>query len=259
MRLLRGGRPLKRWRYVGAYGPDFMVCAASVRIGVAGQSWIGVWDRQGKRLVETFSHRADRVDVATGRVRGRGDRLVLDLHTDEATTTADPVAVTSLHGAQHIWTRKLPVRVHGSVIVDGVPRAFAAAGLIDDSAGYHARRTDWEWSAGVGTLADGRAVVWNLVDGVHDAPVSSERTVWVDGRAHEVGPVRFRPRLAGVDFAEGGPGLTCAIEAERARHENLLIARSDYRQPFGTFAGELPGAGALVEAYGVMEEHSVRW
>jgi hypothetical protein len=35
--------------------------------------------------------------------------------------------------------------------------------------------------------------------------------------------------------------------------------RSDYRQPFGTFAGTLPGGIELAEGYGVMEEHDVRW
>jgi len=40
---------------------------------------------------------------------------------------------------------------------------------------------------------------------------------------------------------------------------NLLIFRSDYRQPFGTFSGELPGGPRLSEGYGVMESHDVRW
>ena len=48
----------------------------------------------------------------------------------------------------------------------------------------------------------------------------------------------------------------------RERHENLLLVRSDYRQPFGTFAGALPSPGgplALAEGWGVMERHSARW
>lgn len=184
----------------------------------------------------------------------------LDLRTDEATSTADPVNVVSPHGKQRIWTRKLPIRVRGTIRIDGVPRAFDAPGLIDDSAGYHARRTDWEWSAGVGETTDGRAVVWNLVDGVHDGVDgrNSERTVWIDGRAQEVGPVRFLPNLGGCAFAEGGE-LRCAIEAQRARHDDFKVIASDYRQPFGTFTGSLPGAGELASGYGVMEEHSVRW
>jgi hypothetical protein len=39
----------------------------------------------------------------------------------------------------------------------------------------------------------------------------------------------------------------------------LRSGRSEYEQPFGTFAGELPGAGALREGWDVMERHDVRW
>jgi hypothetical protein len=130
--------------------------------------------------------------------------------------------------------------------------------IIDDSAGYHARTTEWEWSAGVGVLADGRPVAWNLVDGVHDAPTGSERSVWVSGRAHEVAPVRFTPALDGVAFGEGG-GLRFTAESVRERHDHVGPLRSDYVQPFGTFTGELPGAGTLAEGFGVMERHSARW
>ena len=38
-----------------------------------------------------------------------------------------------------------------------------------------------------------------------------------------------------------------------------LRIRSDDEQPFGRFAGELPGAGELREGWGVMERHDVRW
>jgi hypothetical protein len=133
-----------------------------------------------------------------------------------------------------------------------------ALGLIDSSAGYHARTTEWRWSAGVGRSTDGRALVWNLVDGVHDAPRQSERTVWVGGEAAEVGPVEFADDLSSVGFAEGG-ALQFSAEAERARRDDLKIFASDYRQPFGTFAGTLPGGLEVAEGYGVMEWHDVRW
>src|SRR3954469_9431666 len=42
---LRGGRPLKRWTWVGAFGPDVMLCAGTAAIGPAVLSWWGVWDR----------------------------------------------------------------------------------------------------------------------------------------------------------------------------------------------------------------------
>jgi hypothetical protein len=96
-------------------------------------------------------------------------------------------------------------------------------------------------------------VAWNLVDGVHDAARASERTVWVDGVPHEVEPVEFAEDLSAVGqlrFTEW-----CA----REDHTNRLVMRSDYRQPFGSFAGALPGGLELESGYGVMEWHDVRW
>jgi hypothetical protein len=121
--------------------------------------------------------------------------------------------------------------------------------------------TAWDWSAGVGRSVAGAPVAWNLVAGVHDAPRDSERTLWVDGRPREVGPVRFAPGLDAVAFAagDGGGELRFASEAERARKDDLRVFASDYRQPFGAFTGALPGGVRLAQGFGVMERHLVRW
>ena len=170
---------------------------------------------------------------------------VLSLEVGDAAA----VEVVSPHGAQYIWTRKRGgVRVRGTVL----GRELDAAGLVDESAGYHARRTAWLWSAGAGVLESGEPVAWNLVDGLHDAEVGSERTLWLDGEPRELPPQPF-DGLAGVG------GLRFTAEATRARRERLVLMSSDYEQPFGTFAGEVPGAGALREGWGVMERHAVRW
>jgi hypothetical protein len=71
-------------------------------------------------------------------------------------------------------------------------------------------------------------------------------------------PVRFEADLSAVSFA-GGERLRFAAEAVRARHDRLLVVTSQYRQPFGTFAGDLPGAGVLARGLGVMEHHRARW
>jgi Protein of unknown function (DUF2804) len=128
-----------------------------------------------------------------------------------------------------------------------------ARAVIDDTAAYYPRHTSWRWTAGVGTAVDGRAVAWNLVSGVNDPPSRSERTVWVDGAALEVGPSAFADDLSAVDDLRFHP------EAELRNHQNLLLVRSSYRQPFGTFSGQLPGGIALSQAYGVIEEHDVHW
>jgi hypothetical protein len=237
MPLVRGGRPRKSWTYVGAYGPDMMLCAASARIGPIPIAWWAVWDRE--RLTE--GRRGVTVTPNHARVKG-----VFDL---ELTPTSTPVEVISPHGRQRIWTRKRIVTARGHV--RGRPLELRA--IVDESAGHHARHTAWRWSAGVGYTTAGAEVAWNLVDGLHDAPTGSERAVWIDGEPHEVPPQPFAPDLSAVG------DLRFTREAVRAARENYLLIRSDYEQPFGTFSGELPIAGALHEGWGVMERHEVHW
>jgi len=245
-----GRRPLKRWRYVGVYGPELMLCAGSVGIAGVPQAFWAVWDRHGQRLWERTTLRRGRVTLPDGEVRVADREVSVDLVLAPA---GDAVEVVSRHGASYIWTRKRPVRATGLVTLEGRTLAVDAPGLLDDSAGYHARRTAWEWSAGAGVSADDEPVVWNLVAGVHDAPRGSERTVWIDGAAREVGPVVFAEGLDAVGALRFSP------EAERVRRDDLLLIASDYRQPFGTFAGTLPDGTELASGHGVMERHRARW
>ena len=77
----------------------------------------------------------------------------------------------------------------------------------------------WHWCAGVGTSVDGRALAWNLVEGVNDPPTGSERTVWVDGVPQEAEPVAFAEDLASVlPRDDSHAGLRFVAEATRARH-----------------------------------------
>jgi hypothetical protein len=146
------------------------------------------------------------------------------------------------------------VRFTGRVVLGGEEHVIDELGCIDDSAGFHARETAWSWSAGVGRLTDGRAVGWNLVDGAHDAQTGSERAVWVEGS----GPVELPP-LAFADDLSAVGDLRFTAEATRQRRDDLVLLRSDYVQPFGTFTGELPGGLVLAQGRGVMERHSALW
>jgi hypothetical protein len=151
------------------------------------------------------------------------------------------------------------VRARGTVVLGRVVHELDALAVVDDSAGYHARQTAWRWCAGVGRAEDGRTLAWNLVAGINDPPRDSERTVWIAGQPTEVGPAaRFADDLSAV-ATDDGVDLRFASEAVRERDENLLVIRSSYRQPFGAFAGSLPGGVALAEGYGVMEQHTAVW
>ena len=245
-----GTRPLKAWRYVGVYGPDLMLCLAQVRIGRARQSFWAVWDRERRTLYE-------RTRIGNGGItmRAGGASLVersvrIELEFEEA----PGIETVCPCGASYGWTRKQAgAQARGRITLAGLERPIEGRAIIDDTAAFYPRLTHWRWCAGVGRSSDGRELAWNLVDGVNDPPTSSERTVWVDGEPSEPPPCTFAPDLRSVDE------LQFAAEAGLERRQDLLLIKSDYRQPFGTFSGALPGGLVVAEGYGVMEEHRALW
>jgi hypothetical protein len=246
-----GTRPLKAWRYIGVFGPELMICVAAVRIGRARQSFWAVWDREARRLNETTWLSAGGVRLIPGGARVTDGRASLSL----AFAETEGVETVCRSGDGYGWTRKQGgIAVSGTVqLPGGGPRTVTGRAVIDDTSAYYERHTRWRWCAGVGSDPDGRALAWNLVEGVNDPLAGSERTVWVDGIAHEVGPVSIDPALDGVG------ALRFHAEATREHRQNLVVVRSRYRQPFGTFSGALPDGTAVEEAFGVMEDHDVWW
>ncbi|HEY2098910.1 MAG TPA: DUF2804 family protein [Pseudonocardia sp.] len=262
MPLVRGGRPLKRWRYLGGYGPDVCLCLGVVQVGPGVQTFWAVWDRAGRRLTErtVLGRRGVRLGapgtpVEVASVRGRDVEIDLRVRPD-----GEPLTVLSPHGRSYIWTRKTPVELTGAIRLAGVERSVSCRGLLDDSAGYHARRTEWRWCAGVGSTLDGRAVTWNLVAGVHDVEPATERAVWLDGVAVPVGAMTMSGKLDRIGTADGAD-LRFTAESVRRRDDRVLggLIRSEYVQPFGTFTGTLPGGLELAEGFGVLERHRARW
>ncbi len=247
-----------------------MACAALVQIGPARQSFWALHMREGGPMrgrTRLLPRRAE-VELLPGRpaaggnsalpgsLRVRDRSVALELSLDED----GGIEALCANGSEQVWTRKQAgVSARGTIAIDGgTPRTIEALAVIDDTSGYHARVTEWRWSAGVGEAPDGSALAWNLVSGVNDPPAGSERAVWVQGRAHEVGPVSFAEDLSRIDFADGSE-LCFSAEAERSRHDNLLVLSSDYRAPFGTFSGCLSGGIELARGMGVMEHHRARW
>ena len=263
--LVHRGRPLKRWRWVGVFCEQLMACAAQVQIGPARQSfWAlhlpGRALRERTRLLPRRGELQLRAGSPEGAVPGtlricdRGVELDLELSEQPG------IEARCANGRSESWTRKQAgVAARGTLRLDGgAALQLQARAVVDDSAGYHQRVTEWRWSAGVGEGPDGRPLAWNLVSGINDPPRGSERTVWVDGVAHEVGPVEFAADLTEIR-GEDGSHLGFHAAAERRRRDNLLLVSSDYRAPFGTFSGTLPGGVELARGCGVMEWHRARW
>lgn len=278
----RHGSWRKRWRYLGAFSDELLLCAARVGVGPIGQTFWAVWDRDAAEMRErtrmlgpvargeVWTEPADGED--TGRVdwapeggralvrieaaaKGGEDPLRAFLHVGEG-EWVESVCATGEDGGGYTWTRKRVVPVECDVRIADRRIRCQARGIEDESCGYHPSHTVWDWSGGVGRTTDGRDVAWNLVSGINDPPQGSERAVWVDGRASEPAPVTFE----GLDaIALEGGRLEFAAECERRKDEQRAFVRYSYRQPFGTFTGTLPGGLELERALGVMEHHDAHW
>ena len=238
----RRGRPLKAWRYVLFVAPDLIGCAARVRIGLLHDTFWGVLDRR------TGLFRAGRLGVTVGELSATISSRRADLELDYPDATG--VETVCAAGAHYAWTAK---RAPLPAMARWRGRQVDGHVLIDDTAAYYERHTRWFWSAGVGRARTGETVAWNLVSGVNDPLYDSERTIWVDGVAHEPPPSTFLSDLSAVD------GLHFTPEATLARHTELGLVRSDYRQPLGTFTGTLAGGIEVRDGLGVMERHDAWW
>jgi hypothetical protein len=259
MPLLLGRRMRKRWRWVGAFGENLIAFAALVGVGPASMTLWGVWDRQRRRLWERtrrgFPGSRPEVRMEGRFVAVRARNVEFDLELGEGW----PIECMCPSGeGGYTWTRKAAgMPVSGEVRIGRRTSSIQGRGVDDQSAGYHQRYTSWKWSAGVGTSRDGRSVAWNLVSGINDPPRSSERTIWVEGKPLEPGPVTFQG-LDTIHF-EDESRLNFTVETQRSHHEGIpLIARSDYEAPFGRFSGALNGL-PVDSALGVMESHDAVW
>lgn len=249
--LVHRGRLRKRWRYVGVFSPDLSLCAATVKVGPATQEfWAVLVD--GK-LHERTRRRGGRVSVVGDHVRVRDGQTWIDVHVD----AAPPVEVVTPYAPGFAWTRKEGGgRAVGTVVVDGSSYDVDGLALTDDSAGFPPRHTSWLWSAGAGLSTTGQVVAWNTTVGLHDVEPLTESTVWVDGVAVAVPAGRIASDLSGVS-GEWDLAFTAAVV--RRRSENLLLVRSSYEQPLGSFSGTLPSGVVLASAHGVMERHDAVW
>jgi hypothetical protein len=271
MALFRGTRPLKRWRYVAFFSEELMACAAQVQIGPARQSFWAILPRPNGEMRER-THvllRRGAVELEHGSggrsvagMQGNGEMRIEDAGVSLELTLQEDAGIEALcpHGREQVWTRKQAgIAARGTLVLDGgPPRELVGRAIVDDTAGYHARVTEWWWSAGVGESAEGVPLAWNLVSGINDPPTGSERAVWIAGEPRETPPVDFAADLSRI-FCEDGSELSFVAEAERSRREQLLVLSSDYRAPFGSFSGILPGGISLAHGLGVVEHHRARW
>jgi uncharacterized protein DUF2804 len=232
----------KRWRYVGAFAEELMLCAARVEVGPLTQSFWVLLDRQsGQQWNHTALPGNREVTMEGTRLEIDGPDLRASLHIGEIA----PIEVTCPSGRALAWTRKrVGMPVEGTVEVPGRRWNVSGRGVDDESAGHHRRHTNWNWSAGVGAASDGRSVAWNLVTGINDPPSGSERAIWLDGEPTEPPPVSF-------DFLDeirlnDAESLRFSAESEHTHDDNyLLVGASDSRPtPLWRRSDALASSGA---------------
>ena len=191
-----------------------------------------------------------------------GGRLVahVGVEPDRPAVCMTATPAGGWNATQKVAGERARIRVR----VPGAQAAVTGGTWRDWTLGAQDRDTTWRWAAAAGRAEDGRRVGLNASTGMN--AVAGEDVVWWDGQPHHLdvdalGPTG--PRLAG-DWHVSGPGwaLEVASAGARSADENLLLVRSRYVQPVGTFTGTLPdptGRPVPVRLVGVTEDHVARW
>ena len=280
----RRGR-LRRWSYVAAADAQIAAGAAIVDLGYVVASFLWIcregqvlqWERKGVPRVHGrvppridgppawFRQGRHRVQIGDGVVRAEvgPPSQRLSLHLDLVPDAPATVVVGTPHGGWNATQKVAGERATGSVSAPGWTGSLAGGGWRDFTVGRQDRHTTWRWAAAAGRTPTGRVGI-NVGTGMNGQP-PGENVVWWDGMPRGLEVTVLEP-VAAFEGAWklAGPGwqLDFRPDGVRAADENLLLVRSRYVQPIGTFTGTLPGPDGTpvpVELRGVTEDHEARW
>ena len=119
MPLRRDGQTRKRWRYVGVFGEELMLCAARAEVGPLAQSFWVLWDREGRRHDAHTTLRPGSREVRMRRALSR-DRLAGAARQPAARRGRRRSNRSAPAAAGWGWTRKRAgVPIEGTVEVPG--------------------------------------------------------------------------------------------------------------------------------------------
>lgn len=281
----------KRWVYLALSTDEVWVALAIVRTGYAATAFAFVHDLASKRMIvdrTVLGPTAFVADDPHGRgllarfvmgkssisvsrsaavleVRARMDGLTIDASIDEAKGPPALSAIARLgDGLVNATEKRALLAVRGSV------RAASRDFVLDRGvAGYDythgllPRHTKWRWAYALGRASDGEPFAFNVVQGFvgeaecaafHDGKVVSipePKFVFDADRPHE--PWRLEAEGIDLSFAPG---------AVHAQTTSLIVIRSRFVQPVGTFSGAVRVAGREVQVSGlpgVVEDQDVLW
>ncbi|MDF2695713.1 MAG: hypothetical protein K0S65_4096 [Labilithrix sp.] len=284
----------KKWFYLAITSEEVWISLAVVRMGYATSAFAFVFDLESRRML------VDRTIVGPPRAAEIGDDphaagavarfgfgktsialehrendtsglracfagLDLDVSLDASSAPPAIAAIAQLGPSLVSATEKrVLAKVHGSVVVSGRRIVLdGALGGWDYTHGLMPRHTRWKWAFAMGRARDGAHVAFNVVEGfVGEAECAAFRA----GGVFPIHEPRFdfdavhpeRPwRLVG-----DGMDLTFDVGAVHEQRTNLVLVRSRFLQPAGTFRGTVRIDGREVEldgVPGVVEDQDVLW
>ena len=179
-----------------------------------------------------------------------------------ASATPAPDRSTSRRPRREVWTRKQAgVRALGTLaLAGGSPRAFEALAVIDDTAGYHARRhrVVVERRGGHGRGRRGARVE---PGGGRQRPAARERARGLGrGRASETARVRFARDLSEIVAEDPEAGSRCGSRGGDAATKREPGDRAQrLHRTVWHVRRHTAGWRPLGERSGVMEHHRARW
>lgn len=270
----------KSWVYLAATSEEVWISLAILRTGYAANILGYVFDRKAKRMIfektvvaptPLASVTADvhasgllahytalRVtrsgpDVS---VTGLYGKLACDFTLDESTAPPGIVAAAEFGGGLCNATEKRALcAVRGTIDVEG--RRFDLTGGLggwDYTNGLLPRHTKWRWAYGLG-----RDVAFNLVEGFVG---EAECALFTRGDVQPLAEPRFifdRDRPSEPWRLQGeGIDLRFDVGAVHAQNTNLVVVKSRFLQPVGTFYGTI-GGHEVDGMPGVVEDQDVVW
>jgi len=147
-----------------------------------------------------------------------------------------------------LYTAKVLMPMRGSFKVGDEGYVFdgtTSMGVMEENKGYYPYHMYSDWVSGFGVDAKGRRVGFNLCDNqVKDQTRFNENALWINSRVFALPPIRItRPNGIEGDWIiqdmEGMVDLAFKPEKRNDIMLDLIIAKTDYHGPYGSFTGTL--------------------
>jgi len=284
----------KRWLFTGVYCKNFIFGMAMVHAGYLSELFLYVFDRKDKSIKQfdflvPFALNTDFTgSAAEGRFKfknsGADAQVILsakevlvkcEIHNrvkiDIAfTRMKDGLNLVTMEGNNgfNYTMKECGMKAKGSITIDGKEYAVKRAipsGSMDFSFGILKRHTVWDWASGCGTDTKGNNLSFNFSRGINKNE-HSENAFWVNGRRFDAGITDFlydeKDMMKEWKVKNKNVNIVFKPEGQRAANINVLLIKSVYSQPFGTFSGYIKhGKNKYIikEAYGVTEKHEAKW